>query len=74
MLSLLSHVRDSIFTACAFALLQSQLERLRREEEAAQRAANDLVDAWKRAKAEAHDAAVRSPFIAADCILPRLVV
>ena len=41
------------------ALLQSQLDRLRREEEAAQRAANDLVERWKRAKAEADDAAVR---------------
>jgi hypothetical protein len=51
---------------CACALLQGQLERLRREEEAAQRAANDLVEAWKRAKAEADDAAVRCSVTAAD--------
>jgi hypothetical protein len=38
--------------------VQAQLERLRREEEAAQRAANELVERWKRAKAEADEAAV----------------
>jgi hypothetical protein len=46
---------------CGSLPTQSELEKLRREEEAAQQAANNLVERWKRAKAEADDAAVSTP-------------
>ena len=52
--------------------MQSELEKLRREEEAAQRAANDLVERWKRAKAEADEAAVRRSAVPAPSQLMAL--